>query len=366
MNIPRINNKYLFIAVFAIILIIRGVDVAAREDQNRQAENPFGVLAFLQWDHTWNSFKYPSRQELEKAAQLMNEAGIGMARFDFLWEDIEPAQGRFDFEKYDLIVEVLSRHNIKILGILNYSTSWAAACPDWNCVPKDNELFVNYAVRVIGRYKDRVKHWEVWNEPDSSTYWSQQDGLKSYCALLKEVYQAAKLADPDCKILNGGLALGLSSVNRLYDNGAKEYFDILNIHFFENPLYPNRVKAVTAYPKLARKVMLRNGDADKEIWITEIGCPGVKKGLAVADWWMGTNPNEKEQAVWLKEVYAALIKERVVAKIFWAFLRDCDSHWGNGVDYFGLLRWDFSPKPAFFAYKETFEDWKKSLSSAVK
>ena len=112
--------------------------------------------------------------------------------------------------------------------------------------------------------------------------------------------------------------------------------------------------------------MSRNQDADKEIWITEIGCPGVKKGEAAANWWMGKNPNEKEQAEWLKMVYTELIKEGVATKIFWAFLRDCNNHWGNGVDYFGLVRWDFSAKPAFFAYKEIFRDWKKSLSSAAK
>lgn len=323
-------------------------------------ESPFGALEFMQWNHPWNSFKYPSRESLEKAAGLMKEAGISIVRFDFLWEDIEPKPGNFNFEKYDLIVDVLSENNIKILGIFDYCASWAAEDGQWNCVPRDNALFVNYAVRVIGRYKDKVKYWEVWNEPDSTTYWSRQDGLKSYCALLKDVYSAAKLVDPDCRILNGGLALGPASVNRLYDNGAKNYFDILNIHIFENPLYPGRDKAVSAYPKLARKIMERNNDANKEIWITEIGCPGVKKGIDIADWWLGKNPDEKQQAEWVKKVYTELLNQNLVSKIFWAFLRDCNNHWGTGVDYFGLVRWDFSPKPAFYSYKEIAEEWIRS------
>ena len=145
---------------------------------------------------------------------------------DFLWQDIEPEEGNFKFDKYDQIVELLAKNNIHILGILNYSVGWAALCGEWNCPPKDNALFVKYATKVIGRYKEKVKHWEVWNEPDSQVYWSKQDGLKSYCALLKDVYIAAKKVDPDCKILNGGLANGLAYVNKLYDNGAKDYFDI--------------------------------------------------------------------------------------------------------------------------------------------
>lgn len=322
-------------------------------------KNPFGVLEFLQWNHSWNNYKYSSSAELEKVIELMKEAGVGWVRMDFLWQDIEPKKGEFKFEKYDSIVNSLAKNNMQILGILDYSVGWAAACKKWNCPPKDNALFIRYAVKVIKRYKDRIKYWEVWNEPDSAVYWSAQDGLKSYSVLLKGVYPAAKKADPDCKILNGGLANGLSSIDNLYDNGAKNYFDILNLHFFETPLHAGGIKAVSAYPKLARKIMVRNGDADKKIWITETGCPGVKPGVKIGDWWIGNNPTEEEQAEWVRKVYTELLKDKNVERIFWAFFRDCSGHWENGVDYFGLVRWDYSRKSAFKAYKECFKKWKK-------
>lgn len=315
-------------------------------------DNPFGVLEFLHWNHPWNKHKYPNSREIKKAIDLMEGAGIGWIRMDFLWDEIEPRQGEFNFAKYDTIVELLGKHNINILGILHYGTPWSGVCKEWNCPPKDNKLFVSYAEQVVRHYKAKIKYWEIWNEPDSATYWSRQDGLKSYCVLLKDVYIALKKVDPDCKVLNGGLANGLGSVNRLYDNGAKGYFDILNIHFFESPLHKDAIKAVIAYPRLAYKVMSRNGDADKKIWITEIGCPGIKKGAKVNNWWLGDNPDEEEQAQWLKSVYTELLKDKNVEKVFWAFFRDCNKHWDNGVDYFGLVRWDFSKKPAFNAYRQ--------------
>jgi hypothetical protein len=319
--------------------------------------NPFGVLEFLHWDHAWNNYKYHSPDDLIKAAGLMKDAGVGWVRLDFLWGDIEPAQGEFEFSKYDRIVEILTQNNIRILGLLQYSTDWASACHSWNCPPSDNTLFLNYVAKVIGRYKDKVRYWEVWNEPDSSVYWNPQDGLKNYCALLKEVYLAAKEIDPGCKILNGGLANGLASVNHLYDNGAKDYFDILNIHFFESPLHQGSIKAVTAYPKLVHKIMSRNGDGDKKIWITETGSPGLRRGNQTKDWWMGKNPDERQQAEWVEAVFDGLLKDENVERIFWAFFRDCHKHWSNGVDYFGLIRWDFSKKPAFFAYQRVFRRW---------
>jgi hypothetical protein len=320
-------------------------------------KNPFGVLEFLHWNHSWNNYKYSCSRDLEKSISLMQEAGVGWVRFDFLWGDIEPQEGKFDFAKYDGIVKLLRSKGIHILGILHYSADWASACGQWNCSPKDNKVFVNYASKVIERYKDQVKYWELWNEPDSATYWKNQDGLKSYCVLLKDVYIAAKQIDPECKILNGGIANGLASINHLYDNGAKDYFDILNIHFFQTPFHTGSIKAVASYPKLAYKIMQRNGDGDKKIWITEIGCPGVKMGLATDNWWMGKNPNETQQAKWLKDVYTELLKNPQVEKIFWAFFRDTKGHWNNGVDYFGMVRWGYSRKPAFKSYKDCFNKW---------
>lgn len=334
------------------------LDPAVLSEQNEK--NPFGVLEFLPWDQAWGGYKYPDNQTLGRAVSQMQEAGVGWIRVDFLWEDIEAKEGKFDFTKYDNIVKLVRNKGIHILGILHYSTSWASSCGQWNCSPKDNALFVNYASQVINRYKGQVKHWEVWNEPDSSTYWQQQDGLKGYCRLLKEVYIAAKKIDPECKILNGGFANGLASVNKLYDNGAKDYFDILNIHNFQNPHVENALAAAASYSKLAYKVMKRNGDGHKKIWITEIGCPGVRRGLKVGNWWMGANPNEKQQAAWVKTIYKELLKDPNVEKIFWAFFRDTKNHWNDGVDYFGLVTWNFSKKPSFYAYQECFKAWKKN------
>jgi hypothetical protein len=351
-------NKRLFIAVFICFLIF--FSGAQAEEKETVMQNPFGALEFFHWNHSWNSFKYPSQEELLKSIKLMKEAGIGIVRFDFLWAEIEPEEGKFDFSKYDEIVDLVTQNGLVILGIFDYSAPWAAECGDWNCPPRRNETFINYAVKTVEHFKSRVKYWEVWNEPDSQTYWKTQDGLKRYCELLKEVYAAVKRVDPDCKVLNGGLANGLSSINKLYDNGAQGYFDILNIHIFDTPLNENSIKAVKAYPRLARKLMLRKGDAQKRIWITEIGCPGVKPKINTGNWWLGKNPTECQQAAWVQMVYTELLKDKNIEKIFWAFFRDCQDHWNNGIDYFGLVRWDFSKKPGFSAYKSLFKKWRRS------
>ena len=89
--------------------------------------------------------------------------------------------------------------------------------------------------------------------------------------------------------------------------------------------------------------------------------------LDVDNWWMGNNPTERQQAEWVKKVYTELLKDAHVEKIFWAFFRDTKNHWKNGVDYFGLVRWDYSRKPAFKAYQERYQNWKnKAIKLRVK
>ncbi|MCX5708935.1 MAG: hypothetical protein NTY14_08225 [Candidatus Omnitrophica bacterium] len=133
----------------------------------------------------------------------------------------------------------------------------------------------------------------------------------------------------------------------------------MNIHIFETPLDSQAIKRVQAFVRLTQKVMARNKDAGKKICITEIGCPGVKRGKKVKNWWMGKNPSEKDQARWVKEVYSNLLKDKSVEIVFWAFFRDTNQHWKNGVDHFGLIRNDFSKKPAYNVYKETCQKWIK-------
>ncbi len=359
----RTNSPAFLVIIILLFAVIFSAPVKAEEAKDsslRNMDSPFGVLEFLHWNHPWNNYKYSCPADLEKAVGLMKEAGVAWVRVDFLWEDIEPAQGQFEFAKYDAIVELLARNDINILGLLDYTASWASPCGKWNYPPADNSLFVNYAVKTAERYKDKVRYWEIWNEPDSSVYWANQDGLKSYCVLLKDAYTALKKLSPEFKILNGGLANGISSVNYLYDNGAGTYFDILNLHVFESPFNLGAAKRLSAYPRLAYKIMSRNGDAGKKIWITEIGSPGVKRGLKAKNWWLGKNPNERQQAKWLQEVFTRLAGEEHVEKVFWAFFRDCKGHWDTGVDYFGIIRWDFSRKPAFSAYQKCVNKWKNS------
>ncbi|HTL69902.1 MAG TPA: family 1 glycosylhydrolase [Candidatus Eisenbacteria bacterium] len=322
---------------------------AAPEKDSRDSDSRFGVLEFLPWDHEWNAHHYAG-DKVDRAAVLMREAGVGWVRMDFIWSDVEPEKGRFDFRKYDRIVDVLSAEGVRVLGLLDYNAAFAGG--EWNS-PPDPKLFANYAREVVRHFKDRVKYWEVWNEPDQAIYWTPQDDMVSYTALLKRVYPAIKAEDPTARVVLGGLSGGaVFPLRNVYKNGGGPFFDIVNVHPFADPLRGDAVATMRGVVRGAQKVMEKNGDSAKPVWITEIGCPGVRPPAKTANWWLGENPDEAAQAAWVEKVYGKSLAWPGVEKVFWAFFRDTPDHFKTGTDYFGLVREDFSKKPAFEAYKK--------------
>jgi hypothetical protein len=219
---------------------------------------------------------------------------------------------------------------------------------------------------VVDHFKEKVKYWEIWNEPDEPEYWMPQDDMRTYTELLKKVYPALKRRDPTCKVLMGGVSNMINiSLNRIYRNGGKEYFDIVNIHPFANPdSCPTGIETVCGIYKGVRSIMEKYGDSDKKIWFTEIGCPGVARPDRRLGWWHGIGCDETKQAKWVRQVYTDCIRWEGVEKVFWAFFRDTDEFFKSAVDYFGLVRKDFSKKPSYYAYKECALRWKKDTISS--
>jgi polysaccharide biosynthesis protein PslG len=311
-------------------------------------KSPFGALAFLSWNHPWNENHFPLA-DVRRATQLMNEAGIGWVRMDFLWSDLEPEAGRFSFERYDQIVNVLRETGLNVLGVLHYNPGWRPG--SWNQAP-ESDAYLRYAEAVVKHFQDSVHAWEIWNEPDHPVYWQPQDGLAAYASLLKRAYPVIKGANPNARVLMGGLSQQWpENIDKLYRLAGAGSFDIVNIHPFVSPLDLQAFETLQTQHQAILDVMQRHDDTKKPIWITEIGCPGVPSGLAVKDWWLGQNPTEAQQADWVEKIYSTLPRWKNVEKVFWAFFRDTPQHFKDGVDYFGLVREDFSKKPAFEVYR---------------
>jgi hypothetical protein len=327
---------------------------AQADMDSRDTDSPFGVLTFLDWNHDWNDRMYNTPLKLQHAVEMIEKAGVGMVRQVISWDEVEPQQGTWQFDRYDQILKLLDEHQVKMLAVLCYTAGWTGQ--EWNSTP-DRELFVAYVRQVVRRYKDRIKYWELWNEPDQRTYWQSQDGMKSYVELLRAVYPAIKQEDPTAIVVLGSVNTPFP-LRDMYRQGAKEFFDIANVHPFVSPLHPEPLRKVHDILKGVRNVMQEFGDTVKPVWFTELGCPGVPNPAESQGWWEGKSPSEQAQAGWVGTIYHEMPswEEEHLQRIFWAFFQET-KHFGNDIDAFGLIRRDFSPKPAYEAYQKAAESW---------
>lgn len=253
------RNRSLSCRLIALtVLLWAGFFPAFADGGGGTEASPYGVCAHL----ARGDEHATAREEI----RLMKEAGIGWARADFSWTGVQGKDGAWHFENLDETVAWAGDGGVKLLPILNYDTPWASPAHE------HIDLWLEYVRRVVGRYKDRLRHWEVWNEPNLKNFWRDDPDPVTYTKLLKATYAEIKKIDPGLVVLLGGLAgLPWDYIEGIYEAGGAKFFDVMNVHPYQYPRSPER-PLVPSLDKL-RQLMTRYGDGDKPVWITEIGWP---------------------------------------------------------------------------------------------
>ena len=127
--------------------------------------------------------------------------------------------------------------------------------------------------------------WQLWNEPNSPLFWKPKPDARQYLTLLRAFHSAVKGADPTARILLGGLfptpTDGISSETSSPPSttaAARDLFDAVALH-----PYARTPRDAIDRVAQTRRVLRRFGDADKPIWITEVGwaSSGTPPGLVV-------------------------------------------------------------------------------------
>src|SRR5262249_25097728 len=86
------------------------------------------------------------------------------------WESVHPEPDRFAFDAPDRYVEFGEKNNMFIIG---HTLIWHSQTPRWvfqntNGTPVDRDTLLNrmsnHIHTVVGRYKGRIKGWDVVNE----------------------------------------------------------------------------------------------------------------------------------------------------------------------------------------------------------
>jgi hypothetical protein len=335
--------------------------------------NPFGVNTFLQDEVE------PAKRE--RAVQMIADAGFHWIRQEFPWEDIE-IHGKGDFadrrhepyrsawEKYDQIVELAERYDLEIIARLSNPPAWSRAQGNdaGTFAPPDNlDDYGDFVEAVVRRYKDRIRYYQIWNEPNIYPEWGERPvSPEEYTELLKEGYTRVKQVCPECVVLSGALAqtipLGPRDMNdfvflqRMYDAGAGNYFDVLAMQgygLWSGPTDRRMRSRVLNFsrPLYLREIMVRNGDADKPIWLTEMNWNAAPADLPDKPFGSVT---PEQQARYAVLAYQRAQREWPWLGVVntWFFKRATDTEQDQPMYYFRLVEPDFTPMPVYYALKD--------------
>lgn len=337
--------------------------------------NPFGVNTFLH-----HEVEVAKREE---QLRLIEEAGFRWIRQEFPWEDIE-IHDRGDFidrrndpagidawAKYDNIVDLAEAYDQQIIARLSNPPAWSRAAGDDNgtyAPPDDYEDFARYAAAVAERYRGRIRYYQIWNEPNIYPEWGENPvDPEAYTDLLCRAYRAIKAVDPEAVVLSGALAptaeLSGRDLNdyiflqRMYDAGAGECFDILSMQgygLWSGPTDRRMRPLVVNYGRnqFIRDIMVRNGDAHKAIWISEMNWNVAPEDIPAP---YGRVTLE-QQAEWAPLAFQRAQKDWPWIGVInvWYFKRASDD-WlteRRPEAYFQMLEPDFTPLPIYESIKD--------------
>jgi hypothetical protein len=298
--------------------------------------------------------------DLARTLDAARDAGMWAVRVDVDWSRVEPVAGEHDWSEVDRVMSAVIQHGMCPLGLVTYAPAWAAdpaLRPTGNYfVPRDPQLFADFAATAARRYRDRVMVWEVWNEPNTLKFFQPRPDAAAYGRLLAATYVALKSVDAHIAVITGGLAPAEDNgsdiapttfLSGLYAGGFNRYFDAFSIHPYSYPALPNGPG--TEDWNTARRVgimrdeMLAGGDGAKPIWITECGAPTGTAAAAVSD---------AVQAQMLDIIMGYARTAPWIGPAFVFSIRDGGRDASDPEQNFGILRFDFSPKPAYGVVSE--------------
>ncbi len=315
----------------------------------------------------------------EESLRLIREAGFKFIRQEFPWEDIE-VHGKGNFEdrrnvetvgvvsswaKYDNIVELAEQYDIEIMARLSNPPSWSRALTDTigtQAPPDDVGDYGDFVTAVVERYAGRITYFQVWNEPNIYPEWGEQSvDPEAFTILLCHAYERIMEVNPEAVVVAGAMsptvAMNGRNMNdlvflqRMYNAGAGACFDVLSAQGYglwsgarDQRLRPTVVNF--PHHMLLRDVMVRNGDAHKPIWLSEMGWNSVPDGLQQN---FG-QVDEGQQAKYGVEAYErAQTDWPWLGVVYYWFFKRAAPQEDQAFYYFRAMEPDFKPLPVWEA-----------------
>ena len=329
------------LAVGALALAL-GAVAAGPAAAQAQVSNPYGM-----------NIHAPSGGDLTTIMTRLQAAGIGWARVDLVWANVQTSPGVYDWSLYDAIVAAAQAHDVQLMPILEDTPAWATSGPPLTGVPEE-AAWTAFCTQAATRYAGSIQYWEIWNEPNLSQFWAgtRQQYIDQ---LLIPGAAAIHAANPNAKV--GGPALSHLGSADWYDwlndvlLQAGGSLDFVTHHVYDtsgNAAVTAKLNGTTLFgtdPGLwglvspsVREVLQNAGWFGKPFWLTESG-------------WQSGPIGEPRQAAYysglLSDWFTGFLGQSWMNKVFFYEMEDPP----GGASTWGILDAGGSPKAAYGAYQ---------------
>jgi O-antigen ligase len=263
-------------------------------DATRTVELPFyvprlGVNAELT--------QYTS-EELRHNLTLMTQGNVVWVRQYFRWDEIEPAEGIYDWEQWDRVVAAVDEFpSLRLVAVLVNSPAWArpsTASAALTAPPESPDAFARFAGDLAQRYGHSLSYYQIWDEPNIELGWGGlEPRAAGYSALLQAGYHAIHSADSGAVVIAAALApttetgpqniSDISYLRDLYLHGAADFADAFagKPYGFDFPADDRTVEQDRLnFSRIValREVMIDFGDGQKPLWASAWGWNSLPDG----------------------------------------------------------------------------------------
>jgi hypothetical protein len=279
----------------------------------------------------------------DHSLDLARAAGFKFVRMDMLWANVERG-GRYRFFAYDALLRALDARGMGVLWILDYGhPDHGGSTPR---TPQDIAAFGRFAEAAATHFKGRNVRYEVWNEPNTSRFWTPVPNSSEYAALLREAVAAIRRADPAAKVSSGGISrIDQDFLSRAVDPSVASGLTAIGIH-----PYP-KAGPETIAPEIER---LRDWVARVlgeriEIWDTEWGYSSSDEPEEAPSNGHTEAGRRHQAALAVREILTAWTLGLPLSA--WYDLRDDGPDPANPEDNYGLLDASGNEKAAMKAVR---------------
>lgn len=192
---------------------------------------------------------------------------------DAQWAEINTSKSIYDWSALDAHVQRALDNNADLVFNLGRTPQWASARPNEDSAyglgqaaePASNTDWQAWVQAVGERYRGKIHYWEIWNEPNSTDFYSGTP--EKLVDLATQAYAILKQIDPTNRIVSPS-AYSVDYLDHYLALGGGDVADIIGYHF-----YVGEAPEVlfTSYIANVRLTIEKHGILHKPLWNTEEG-----------------------------------------------------------------------------------------------